>query len=138
MGIFLQVDDTGGDQDSQAASHLTESHPPAPDDGGEDLTGVLQADEEGGRDVEPPQQAGHQSQPGEILRSVMSLSLSFSLSLSGYLYLADESIAETEDRGEEEESDERTPPACLVDDDRNHPAGHLARHNNVVIFDDFL
>ena len=45
--------------------------------------------------------------------------------LSGYFYLADESIAETEDRGEEEESDERTPPACLVDDDRNDPAGHL-------------
>ena len=46
---------------------------------------------------------------------------------SGYLYfyLADQSIAETEDRGEEEESDERTPPACLVDDDGNDPAGHL-------------
>ena len=56
MGIFVQVDDTRGDQDSQAASHLTESHSPAPDYGGEDLTGVLQADEEGGRDVEPPQQ----------------------------------------------------------------------------------
>ena len=55
--VFLQVDNTGGQQDGQPASHLTESHPPAPDDGGEDLTGVLQADEEGGRDVEPPQQA---------------------------------------------------------------------------------
>ena len=46
--------------------------------------------------------------------------------LSGYFYLADQSIAQTEDRGEEEESDERTPPACLVDDDRHHPAGDLA------------
>ena len=55
MGIFLQVDDTRGHQDSQAPRHLTESHAPAPDDGGEDLTGVLQGDEEGGRDVEPPQ-----------------------------------------------------------------------------------
>ena len=62
MGIFLQVDDTGGDQDSQAASHLTESHPPAPDDGGEDLAGELQADEEGGSDVEPPQQTRGQPQ----------------------------------------------------------------------------
>ena len=69
MRIFLQVDDTRGDQDSQAPSHLTESHPPAPDDGGEYLTGVLQADEEGGRDVEPPQQTRHQSQGGEILWS---------------------------------------------------------------------
>ena len=46
--------------------------------------------------------------------------------LSGYFYLADQSVAETEDRGEEEESDERTPPACLVDDDRHHPVGDLA------------
>ena len=62
MLIFLQVDDTRGDQDSQAASHLTESHAPAPHYGGEDLTGELEADEEGGGDVEPPQQTRHQPQ----------------------------------------------------------------------------
>ena len=60
--VFLQVDNTGGQQDGQPASHLTERHPPAPDDGGEDLAGVLQADEEGGGDVESPQQARHQPQ----------------------------------------------------------------------------
>ena len=57
--------------------------------------------------------------------------------LSGYFYLADQSIAETEDRGEEEESDERTPPACLVDDDRHHPAGDLPTQN-VVLFGHFI
>ena len=62
MIIFLQVDNTGGEEDSQAARHLTESHPPAPDDGGEDLAGELQADEEGGSDVEPPQQTRGQPQ----------------------------------------------------------------------------
>ena len=62
MRIFLQVDDGRRDEDSQPASHLTERHPPAPDDGGEDLAGVLQADEEGGGDVESPQQARHQPQ----------------------------------------------------------------------------
>ena len=67
MRIFLQVDNTRGEEDSQAARHLTESHPPAPDDGGEDLTGELEADEEGGGDVGPPQQTRHQPQGGEIL-----------------------------------------------------------------------
>ena len=45
--------------------------------------------------------------------------------LDGYIYLTDQSIAKTEDRGEEKESDKGTPPACLVDDDRNDPAGDL-------------
>ena len=44
-----------------------------------------------------------------------------------HFYLADQSIAETEDRGEEEERDERTAPACLVDDHRHQPARDLAR-----------
>ena len=121
MWIFLQVDDTRGDEDSQPTSHLTESHTPAPDDGGEDLAGVLQADEEGGGDVESPQQARHQPQWGEILGLVRN-DLFW---IFWYIYLTDQSIAQTEDRGEEKESDERTPPACLVDDDRNNPAGHL-------------
>ena len=34
-------------------------------------------------------------------------------------YLTDQSIAETEEGGEEEEGDERSSPACLVDDARH-------------------
>ena len=62
MRIFLQVDDGRREEDSQPASHLTERHPPAPDDGGEDLAGELQTDEEGGSDVEPPQETRGQPQ----------------------------------------------------------------------------
>ena len=117
------MDDARGDEDRQPPGHLTQSHAPPPDHGGEDLAGELEADEEGGGDVEPPQQTRHQPQGGEILTwPLISVIL-----LSGHFYLADQSIAETEDRGEEEESDERTAPACLVDDHRHQPARDLLR-----------
>ena len=47
--------------------------------------------------------------------------------ISDHSYLTDQSIAETEGGGEEEEGDERSSPACLVDDARHQPARHLAR-----------
>ena len=39
--------------------------------------------------------------------------------ISDHSYLTDQSIAETEEGGEEEEGDERSSPACLVDDARH-------------------
>ena len=67
MRIFLEMHHAGRHQDSHAPSHLTQSHAPPPDVGGEDLAGELEADEVSGGDVEPAQETCHQPYDGEIL-----------------------------------------------------------------------
>ena len=100
------MDHSGGDQDSEASHHLTESHAAPSDAGGEDLTGELEADEVGRRYVEPAQQPRYEPEGGEVR--------------------ADQAVPETEHCGQEQEGHQRRPSPELVDDEWDGPTGNLA------------